>query len=433
MTRLEYLKYAISKRCHHNKAWIVSAFAIIKEETPPYKVMYPGKILKKPWGFAFIDDDAKEVNIDATVDMESLFMFKEEITVDNTMCANVVSPTKTYLGNLLFNLICIVPPFDTKIPFITGKVSIPNIEDVLAAKLQSTPLAGEERSTEYFYVDEYIKFCDSLSLISSLSQLATYAATPKNVKAPTGIKEFKQTLLVKYAGKLTDPVELAKFEKELTDFDAAYMEGDPSNNLFVAGKIKDIARKKMFLSIGSEKTFEDSLKANPIINSLEEGWPTEPKLFTPMLNNARMASFSRGAETVKGGVSAKILLRAANSFKIVDTDCETKLGIRRVFTKGDIHQLVGRTLVDVRSTFVENNDVASNYLNKSIIVRSPMYCKLEGDKICKICAGTKLSSYPTGLTIPVTEISSILLATFMKAMHSQVLSTAKLDLNRIFS
>ena len=64
--------------------------------------------------------------------------------------------------------------------------------------------------------------------------------------------------------------------------------------------------------------FTDKVTITPVINSLQEGWPTDPVEFTAMMNGLRYASFSRGSETVKGGVSAKYLLRAGNNFKIVD-------------------------------------------------------------------------------------------------------------------
>lgn len=434
MNKLDYLKYAISQGCHKKKAWLVSVFGTIKEETNPLENSYPGKIIKKAWGYAFVNSSAEIVDLEGfNKEDRVVFTFKEPITVDSSWCENAKEPVQTTIGNLIFNLLAMVPAFNSKIPFVTGRVSISAIEDIVATKLRDTPELNEPRSTEYIYVDEYLKFCDALTFISGLSQLTCWAATHKNVRGPTGIKEFKAQLLTKYEGKLTDPVELAKFEQELVDFDGKYLEGDPSFGTLVTGKVRNVARKKMYLSLGSEKDFSGSLKATPVINSLEEGWPTDPEQFVAMMNGLRFGSFSRGSETVKGGVSAKILLRAANNFKIIDTDCGTQLGIRRNFNQSNINKLIGRYVLDKTSTLVENNDVASNYLNKDIVVRSPMFCKLEGDRICKICAGTRLSQFPTGMGIPVTEISSIILAASMAAMHAQVLSTAKLDFNKHFS
>lgn len=437
MKRLDYLKYAIANNCFYKKSWIISAFGIIKEDPNAYnKDPYIGKIVKQTWGFSFVTAEGKLEPIDDTKGLETLFTWKEAITIDNSWIANANGPIDTYIGNLIFNAVSIVPSFGSKIDFVTGRVSISKLEAYIAERLKDTPAPGEETSSEYIYVNEYVKFVDSLSYIGTFTQLSTWAATPKNMVAPPGIKEFKQKLVEKYGDKLSDPVVLAQFEQELKDFDEKHLAGDPSNGTFIAGKIKNIARKKMFLTMGAEQlTFSDTQKPVAIINSLEEGLPTDPVQFTAMMNGLRIGSFARGAETVKGGVSAKYLLRAANNFRVIDTDCGTKLGIRRHFDETTIDKLVNRYVIEGNKLiFVENKTIASNYLNRdTVIVRSPMYCTLEGDSICKICAGARLAQYPDGLSIPLTEESAIILASFMALMHGKVLATAKMRLDRTFS
>ena len=431
MTKLDYLKYAIAKECHVKKAWIVSAFATIIEDSAELtNNLYPGKIIKTSFGYSYLDDSLKPQAIENSSNMDTLYTFKDTIEVDKSLCLNATTSISTNLGNLLFNLIAMVPAFKDKVPFITGKVSVSMIEDMIADRLKDNPKPGVDRSATDIYVDEYIQFSNALQYIASLSQVATYAATPKGITAPPGIREFKATLIKKYGDSLTDPVELAKFEKELADYDDAYLKDDPAYGKFIKGKIKDVARKKMFLSIGADKNFKSGLRVTPILNSLEEGWPTDRESITNLMNATRAGSYSRGSETVKGGVSAKIMLRAANNFIIEDTDCGSTLGIHRVFSNDKISMLVGRSVIDKQSIYIENKDIAANYLNRPIVVRSPMYCKLQGDTLCKVCAGDKLAQYPTGLTIPVTEISSIILAASMAAMHAQVLSTAKLDVQQ---
>lgn len=427
MNKLEYLRLALQLNLFAKKAWLITALSITKGNPGE---SYPGKIIVQPWGYTFITADGAPENIeDATVTTEPLFRFKDRLTIDNSWAGNVHAPTETSVGNVLFNAICILSSFGAKHPFTIGKVSISKLEDDIAKKLLDTPKAEAERSTTDYYVDEYVKFVDSLQYISTLTQLATVSATRKTITAPTGIKEFKEGLIAKYGETLTDPVILAKYEAELLAFDEAYMEGDPANNTFVAGKIKHTARKKMFLSMGAELQFNASQKVTPVTNSLQEGWPTDPKNFTAAMNGLRVGSFSRGAETVKGGVSAKYLLRAANNFKIVDTDCGTKLGVTRFYTKDTTPQLQGRYIVlGSKPQFVENIEQANNQVNKVLTVRSPMYCKLKGDNICKVCAGDHLAQYPNGLTIPLTEISAIILTASLKLMHTSSTTTAKLRL-----
>jgi hypothetical protein len=263
--------------------------------------------------------------------------------------------------------------------------------------------------------------------------LTAWSATEKGITAPTGIAAFKKQLLIEYKDKLNDPVQLAEFESKLKQFDSEYLKDDPANGTFIAGKLKDTARKKMYLISGTEEGFKGNLDLVPVINSLEEGWPVEAKQFTAMMNGLRAGSYSRGAETVNGGVSAKTLLRAANNFRIIDSDCGSKLTIQRSFIEKDKNQLINRYIQEgAKIVLVDDNNVGS-YLGKQLNVRTPLYCKLKGDNICKVCAGLKLFKFPVGISIPITEISSIILTASLKKMHGTVLSTKKLDFSKILS
>lgn len=428
MKKLDYFKLALTLNLPWKLSWLVSAFSISKpgKETKEY-----GAIQVQDWGYSFVGQDGELIKIEDAVKGEPLFKFLDPITADSSMAANIHESVSTKIGNVLFNHICILSSFGAKHPFPLGSVSISKLEDAIAAKLKDTPKEGQERSTEYYYVDELLNFHKACRYYSRISQLSTWSATRRTIVPATGITKFKRELQQKYEGQLTDPVKLTEYESELQVFDNKYLEGDPANNTFVRGKIKNTARKKLFLGLGAEEGFTDGLTVTPVLNSLTEGWPTDPVQFTAMMNGLRSASFSRGAETVKGGVFAKILLRSSNNIRIIDTDCGSTMGLQRIFTAEDINQLVGRSVVEgTKSVFVENLQAAGNYLGKSIRTRSFQYCLLEGASRCKVCAGVRLSQFPTGLPIALTSMSAVILASSLKKMHVGGVSTAKLDLYR---
>lgn len=437
MNRTEYLLTALKQGLYKKKAWMISAFALIKEGPEQYKQdPYPYRLVQSPTGFFYVNPEevSELLPIEGALPNQPLYHFKESVRVDATLCPNLIDAIDTTLGQVFFNLACIVQAFGKKFPFVTGKVSIKKIEDQIAEKLLDTPTKEEERNTAHFYVDEYVKFVDSLSYVTGLSQLCVWAATEKNMTSAPGFHEFKATLLKKYAGKLNDPVELSHFEKELQEFDDAYLKGDPTVGVFMSGKVRDVSRKKMFLTLGSDQGFTESLNVVPVLNSLEEGWPTDTVEFTAMMNGSRAGSFSRGSETMKGGVAAKVLLRSAGNVKIKPGDCGTALGIHRLFDRSDIGKLVGRSIRTKTGWLpVTTEEEARGYIDKPLIVRSEMYCLLDGDNICEECAGKKLAQNPTGVPMALTEISSIILNTSLKAMHGKVLSTAKMDYRKAFS
>lgn len=433
MKKIDFLKLALNENKPRNKDWVIASFALIKEDSSKKtNPLYP---IKESWGYSFLNLNNEVEKIDDADPNEPLFKFTDKIIADNTFASNIKEPVETTVGNLIFNNICILSSLGNKFPFITGKVSVSKIEVKIAPLLQDTPKEGQSRLDTVIYVDEYVKFCDSLQFIAQFSKLCVHSATEKNIRKPEGIEQFKEQLLKKYEGSLTDPIQLAKFENELLEFDEKFLADDPSNNKFLSGKSKNIARKKLFLTTGAEQLkFDDSPELKPVIPSLNESWDTSPESYVAMMNGLRIGSFARGAETVKGGVAAKVILRATNNYRIVDNDCGTKLGIHRTVLEQDLKKYVNRyAYINGKLTLIKNINDLSNYLNKTLIFRSPMYCKSQGETICRVCAGENLAQIPEGLSIPLTEISSILLYASMKAMHGKKLALAKIDIETAFS
>jgi hypothetical protein len=434
MKRIDYLKLALKHKKYSDHDWVIRCFAILKPDTDSIKDSYYLKPICQPFGFGYINSESIfEQFEDSPKPGEPLFKFSERVTADETWAPNIKQPVETSVGNLFLNAVTVLEAFGTKFPYQTGTISVSTFENIIVDKLRDTPKNETDRSDAYYYVDEYIKFTDAMLYVRDFSHLVSLSATRKNIRKPTGIDAFKKQVMIKYDGKLNDPIELAKFEGELKAFDDAYMADDPTDGKFVKGKIKNIARKKLFLTLGQGLSFDEGGNKKPITNSLVDGWSTDPDDMTSMVNDARMASFFRGAETVKGGVSAKTLLRAANNFSIKEGDCGSKLGLTRIYDKSNYKQLIGKTVLTGGSKVVNTGEEAGVYLGKAIAVRSPMFCKLKGDTICSVCAGAKLSTLPTGLSIPLTEISAIIMTSSMKRMHGVVLSTAKISLDQHFS
>lgn len=435
MKKLDYLKYALERKLYTKKAWMISLFSVFQEGEDAWKKdIYQGRLVNQAWGLSFINNSGELEKIEDSKPMVPLFTPADRLMVDYSWASNCKEPVESSVGTLLFNHICLITCFGNKIDYLTGRVSVAQVEDIIVPRLKSNPKPGEVRNDTDIYVDEYIALGRSFEYLKGMLQLCAYAATPKGLVAPTGIKEFKAQLNKKYEGKLTDPVQMAAYEAELKKFDEEFMKDDPTFGKFTSGKVADISRKKLFLTVGSETGFKETAEVIPVTNSLQEGWPTDPVEYTSMMNGIRTGSYARGAETVNGGVAMKYMLRAANNFKILPQDCGSKLGIRRRYTKTNAANLIGRTIIDTgKQILIENESQLGNYLGKVLTVRSPMYCKMEGDSLCKICTGEKLGRYETGLTIPLTEISRILLAASMAKMHTSGLSSAEMDLSEVLS
>ena len=435
MTPNQYLLYAIQKKLHLDSVWYRYAFTVARESDTLKAKLYPGKLVQEPFGFFYVDDELKMNKIQGDLKPnQPLFAKNDPITITKEWIPSLQeNSVETTIGRLIVNLF-IVEAFGDKIAYINEKFSPSDVEEKIAALVQSTPPEGTARDPKGFYIDEYIKFCESVSFLENLSNIFSHSVSRVGVLPAPGRKEFKQELLKKYEGRLNDPVEMSKFEEELGQYDINYLKNDPAYGTFMKGKTVK-SRAKLFMSQGGEaNNFISSMEVTPIIPALEDGIALDDKGFTASANMIRFGSFARGAETVNGGVVAKGLNNAADNWVVVDGDCGSKLGITRVYTGSETFRLIGRTaIIDGKLVEIPDQETASKFDGKSVILRSPLYCKMESTRTCSKCAGHELSVYKKGVTIPLGEVSSGILADSLKLMHDSSLSSAVMDLKSVLS
>lgn len=427
MKRLDFLKFALHNKCHLKSAWMVSAFSIIRESEEEWlKDPYVGRIVSLPYGYSFVNSNKELEPIEGTSKNQPVFAMLEEITVDPSWLPNIKEPVVTLIGSLICNAVLLVENFGEKVPFIPENIEIKNIEKFVIQNRTDTDEPGKIKLSEYLNMGIAIEY------LKTISNLSVYSLTEKNILPPEGLKEFKAKLDKEFEGKLSDPVMLAEYEKRLLEFDDEFMKGDPSNGKLIAGKVRANARRKLFLSSGAEGGLKGDMV--PITQSLLEGTPLNPENFVAQTNGARSGSYFRGIDTVKGGVSFKIMIRALSTFEVVEGNCGSLMGIPRVYTKYNIENLVGRRISGTpEGKIVENINEANNYLGKVVRVRSTQYCKSPGQTYCTTCAGERLSRFKKGLAIPATDMTSAILAASMAAMHKNTTTTAKIDYSTCFS
>lgn len=441
MKKLEYLKLAYQNQLYKKKNWCIRVLSEFSETpgSPLPAVAYTP--VRDSWGISFVRPDGTLEKIDDHGN-GPLFQPGDVIEVDTSWLSNIREPLTTRFGILLANALLVSTPFSNKIDYINKEVTISGIEKIVSPRLTSNPKPGEEAIVSEnaqklggpIFVQEYLDLGKGIQLLTSIMELFTIALTEKTVLPPTGLKEYKEKLNQEYAGRLHDPVIMAEYEDKLKAFDANYLKDDPSFGKFTSGKILNDSRKKLYLSMGAEGGFSKDGSITPITNSLTDGYPEDPTEYVAIVNGFRAGSFSRGAETVEGGVAAKKMLAAANNYVIRPGDCGATLGLRRFYNKALAPTLQGRTIIIGKEQIkVEIGADTDKYLGQVIAARSPMFCKLTGENICATCAGEAMARYETGIALPLTEISATILAARMKAMHTNSLKVNDFDLNTLFT
>lgn len=425
MNKRELFIKAMKEGLYKKLEWVVSAFSLSGETDSTYAY----KIKSDPTGHYYLDPNTLKdwIKIDDAPAGMPVYRAKEGLDITPDDIINLKENVSSTYGNLLANYVLLVYPFGDKIGYINKKIKLGDIENLILPLMTSNPPEGQRRDPARIYVSEYITLGNAVIYCCSFSQLFTWGLTEKLVIPPDWVKEEKAKLIEKYKDRLNEAAVVAIIDAELVKKYKEYIKGDPGENFLISAKSTDIVAKKKYLIAGGEMGLsEDSVNVALVQNSLEEGWDIDK--FPDMLNSLRAGSYNRGAQTVMGGVAMKGLLRASANLNVTIDDCGTRLGVVADIEEDSLERYVGLSVILKEGTkIMHTKEDVGAYLGKRIMVRSPMYCKLDKTDYCKICLGERLANNPEGLSIAVSEYGSIFLYIFMSAAHAKSLKLAKMN------
>ena len=430
MLKRDYFLAAMKAGEYKRRAFVISIFSLLNEGSDDYKKnAYSYRLVQTPAGFFFVDptNSNQLTKIDDAVLGQPLFAPKEtiQLTKDDGV-ENLDTDIETTYGRLLFNYTVLIYAFGNKLPYQNKKVNPSNIESMIVNRIKDTPKDDSERTSAFIYVDEYLRFCDAMFFLTGLTQICVPGGSEKVITPAPGVLEYKRKLLEENKDSLTDSSTIAKIDEALVNYDKAYMKGDVGEGFLISGKAYEIVRKRLFSMHGAEAGLSDSLNMDLMENSLNEGWDVEK--FPTMNNNLRAGSFNRGAQTQLGGESVKWLLRSSSNMRVAQEDCGTNIGMVFTISDEDYKKLISFYVIENdQSILIENEDMAKKYIGKEVMVRSPMFCKLDKTDYCEKCVGTRLAQHPTGLSVAISEFGSNILLLFLKSMHGKALSLSRMD------
>lgn len=430
MNKKELFLKAMDANEFKRRAWVISAFALIKEGPDEWKKnIYSYRIVQTPAGNFFVDPD-KDNTLTLISDApsgEPVYRVKEHVQINSNEVINLSKDIETTYGNLLFNYIGVIYPFKAKIPFMEGRVSPSQMEAIIILRLKDTPLEGEIRNINDIYVDEYLIFCDAMFYLAGFTQLCVPAATRKTMTASPEMPALKARLLAENKDRLHDPAIIAKIDAELVKKDKEWMKGDEGEGFLMnSSKSFGVVRKKLYGMHGAEVGLSEDIDVDLIENSLSQGW--DIKKFPAMNNSLRAGSFNRGAQTMLGGEAVKWLLRASSNIGVTGKDCGSRLGNEVQVTGENLDWIIGFSIVtEEGSTLIPDLESAKKYVGKKVILRSPMFCNLDMTDFCATCVGERLAQNPTGISTAISEYGSSFLAIFLKMSHGKALTLAKMN------
>jgi hypothetical protein len=414
MSITQYLEYAIRNGFLYKLNWITSLLGVRLDNTE-------NDYIKIEDGVGYVKVDSELIKFDSYIKGGAFLRISDEVIIPKDLLKSLNKVITTTIGKLIINHVLIEKPFNGSISYMDGDISFGDIMDVVRVSL----------SDDIITVAQYRDFVLAATYIEGLNTVVTPSSTAKLLVAPPGLKKFKsglkKSLVSKHGeGWQDNPIYVVEYDTALKAYYADYIKDDPSDGIMANNKNKNNALAKKYLTFSTASAFGEQTH---IDESLSDGYPDDPAKLAALFNTARAASYSRGAETQKGGAVAKSVLRATSSMFITDKDCGVKYGKHKVIDKDNVDNMVGRYIIENSKVLELTNDNISSYINKSVILRSPMYCIAKSPSLCPVCLGRLAASRPNGISLIVTNISSVLTKAALKVMHNSQISATKISLD----
>lgn len=432
MLKRDFFLEAVRNEAYRHKVWVFNMFSITRQTEGPNKNESGYQLLRGEKHYYYLDDEENPVYLEDTDINEPPFRFKEEVSLSTGELPNVDRDLTTTYGNVLFNMVVLVYAFNDKISFKTGLIKTKAIEAEIEKRLISDgekPVINNKTIENPIYVSEFLNYVDAIMSLEGYSQLCVPSASRRSLTSDPELHKRRDELLEKYKDRLNDPSVVAKIEEELIAIDKAWIKGDISEGFYHQDKSFNVIRKKMHMLGGYESAFGQD--GRTVKNSLVEGWNLDD--FPTLVNSLREGTYNRGAETQLGGVAAKTINRMFQNTRISEEDCGSTLGIDHEVTEKNKNEYIGfyRVMANGSPEAINEGNV-DKYVNKTLTMRSPMFCKTSRANYCKTCLGNANSENPTGLGSLAGAVGSQLLYIKMKKMHGTSLKTVPFDLENTF-
>ena len=323
----------------------------------------------------------------------------------------------TTTGRLLLNYTILVDPFGDKINYINSEWDIGKIEsDYILEGL----LSGK------FTVDQIKHYSRNIHFIGHFTELSVPNVTERSLTIDPKTIAKRDELLEKYRSEIEagDSTVMNKIETELIAMDKESLKGDVSTLFYNADKKSyEVHRKSMFILGGMVQKFGEK-GYNFVERSLEEGWNV--KDFPTIFNESRRGSYSRAKETAKGGEATKFVIRVFQEVRIVEDDCGSEDYLHITLTRDLIRKYIHRNILVDNKLVILSNDNISSFVNKTVLMRSPMHCHSQNG-FCFTCMGELFRSINQELlTMIGIGVSSTFTNAALKSRHATVARTIEI-------
>ena len=331
----------------------------------------------------------------------------------------------TTVGSFLFNKLMVEGMIDHIIPNgyfneVVDKKGFKSIIDKISEALMMGKLDIEPNLIKWLKHYEFY----GMKICTIFSPSYTKGLLQKNIK----VQKEKQKLLKNI--DTSDVKKMTEVEDKLVAASAEILKDDPGMTLFTSGARGsfDNDYKNMNLMLGPVAVPGKPGEFDMVTSNYIEGLQKEDLVAAG--RSVINASYPKAVGTQKAGYQTKKFYAGYQSVQCDEdgTDCGTQKGINLVLTEDNVEKYYFQNIVTSKGYVVLTSDNKDKFLNKKVLIRSPMYCK--GNKLCSVCSGRRfyiMGIRNSGLT--AGRVTNTLLNASMKNFHNAKLKFDTVDIN----
>lgn len=336
----------------------------------------------------------------------------------------------TTIGIYICNLHLIQPNFSSIFGYINkpfdGKM-IEKIEDRL-----SNALNYDEINTD--------QFADYLNRIqwlggNKIMTIITPSLTSALLKPAPGLEELKEKLFEENKESIEkgDAIVASKIENELINYAEDYLKKDEGYENFASNSKMNISNNYKTMNI-MKGALMNTVDGKYRINSSDYNSGIKKEEYSSLADSSVLGVHARAVGVASGGYLAKKSNQSLNAVSAgpKDSDCGTKKYLRVVIYPEMKSAYLNRYILENNKLLELTPDNIDNYVNKEVMMRSPMFCHMEEPYYCNKCLGNQ--PYILGLEnfgLAISRMSNKLLNFKLKKFHDLTIKTNKIDVSTL--
>lgn len=338
----------------------------------------------------------------------------------------------TTLGIYIANLHLIQPNFSNIFGYINqpfnGK-TVEFIEDKLSNAL----------NYDHITTDQFADYLNRIQWLggNNIMTLLTPSLTPALLKPAPGLSELKAKLFEenKEAIENGDAITASKIEQELINYAEEYLKKDEGYENFASKAKMNIANNYKTMNI-MKGALMNTVDGKYRVNSSDYNEGIKKEEYASFADSSVLGVHARAVGVASGGYLAKKSNQSLNAVSAgpKGSDCGTKKYLKVIIYPNMKDSYLNRYILGSNGKLLElTTDNIDQYINKEVLMRSPMFCHMEEPCYCNMCLGNQ--PYNLGLEnfgLAISRMSNKLLNFKLKKFHDLTIKTNEIDINTIF-